>query len=252
MKLYYQSFVDDTIGATYLERLTAYLKSVATNSDIDVHPLSPPDSFAHPAMEFRCARDIVRNAILADRKKYDAFMVGHIQDSGLWEAKSVVDMPVTGLGEATMLYACQLGMRVGIVTINPRFIPGFHTQIRRYGLESRISGVEAMPFEPGEMTAAFDSDEQYQKVLNAFNEFAEPLVAGGVDVIIPGGGIPMLLFEREHNFNVNGAPVINGIPLLVKMTEMAVEMKQLNGMGVSRASDMVIPPDYVLEELLGR
>lgn len=252
MKLYYQSFVDESIGATYLSRLGDYLNKVAARSNITVHPLSPPDSFAHPAMEFRCARDIVRNAINADRADYDGFMVGHIQDSGLWEAKSVVEMPVCGLGEATMLYACTLGMRVGIVTINPRFIPGFHTQIRRYGLEYRVSGVEAMPFEPGEMTAAFDSETQYQKVMDAFVKFAEPLVAGGVDVIIPGGGIPMLLFEREHKFNIKGAPVVNGIPLLVKMTEMAVEMKRLNGLGVSRASDMVIPPDYVLEELLGK
>ena len=100
MKLFYQSFVDETIGATYLERLAAYLKKVARAgeraTEIDVHPLSSPDSYAHPAMEFRCARDIVRNAITAVRAAYDGFMVGHIQDSGLWEAKSVVDMPVAG------------------------------------------------------------------------------------------------------------------------------------------------------------
>lgn len=60
MKLFYQRFVDETIGATYLERLTANLKKVARTgeqtTEIDVHPLSPPDSYAHPAMEFRCAR----------------------------------------------------------------------------------------------------------------------------------------------------------------------------------------------------
>ena len=251
MKLFYQSYVDESIGKTYLAHLTKHVQEVA-RSEVIVHPLSPPDSFAHPAMEFRCARDVVRNAIRASRENYDGFMVGHIQDSGLWEAKSVVEMPVMGLGESTMLYACSLGMRVGVVTINPRFIPGFHTQIRRYGLEYRIAGVEAMPFEPGEMTAAFDSDEQYQKVLSSFQEFAEPLVAAGVDVIIPGGGIPMLLFEREHDFNVNGAPVVNGIPILIKMTEMAVELRELNGLGVSRSSDMAIPPDYVLEELLDK
>jgi allantoin racemase len=198
------------------------------------------------------ARDIVRNAITADRIAYDGFMAGHSQDSGLWEAKSVVDMPLAGLAEATMLHACALGLRIGIVIIHPRFVPGFQTQIRRHGLVYRIAGVEAMPFEPAEMTAAFDSDEQYQKVLDAFNQFAEPLVRNGVDVLIPGGGIPMLLFEREHNFNVMGAPVINGIPILVKMTEMAVEMQKLNDLGMSRSSDMMIPPDYILEELLGK
>lgn len=250
MKLYYQSYVDDSIGATYLAHLKKHIDSFA-KGEVDVQPLTPPDSYAHPVMEFRCARQVVRNAIVAARDNYDAIMLGHIQDSGLWESKSVVDIPVMGLGEATMLYACSLGMRIGIVTINPRFIPGFHKQIRHYGLEHRVAGVEAMPFEPGEMTKAFDSEEQYERVLNAFQQFAEPLVEKGIDVLIPGGGIPMLLFEREHNFNVKGAPVINGIPILIKMAEMAVELKQLNGLGVSRSSDMVIPPDYVLEELLG-
>ena len=67
MKLCYQSFVDDTIAATYLDRLGAHLDALAGPNTVDVKPLSPPDSFAHPAMEFRCARDVVRNAIKAER-----------------------------------------------------------------------------------------------------------------------------------------------------------------------------------------
>ena len=251
MKICYQSFVDETIAATYLQRLAAHLDDIAGSNIIDVKPLTPPDSFAHPAMEFRCARDVVRNAIRAERDGYDAFIVGHIQDSGLWEAKSVVDIPVVGLGEACMLYACLLGMRIGIVTINPRFIPGFHLQIKKYGLESRLTGVHAMTFEPGELTAAFDSDDVYQRALVSFHEQAAPLVERGVEVLIPGGGIPMLLFAGEQNFNVKGAPVINGIPIVVKMTLMAVELKRFNGLGVSRSSDMALPPAYVIEELLG-
>ena len=235
MKLCYQSFVDETIAATYLQRLTAHLQHVGGDAQIDVKQLSPPDSYAHPAMEFRCARDVVRNAIRAEREGYDAFIVGHIQDSGLWEAKSVVDIPVLGLGEACLLYACMLGMRIGIVTINPRFIPGFHTQIKKYGLEQRIVGVHAMTFEPGELTAAFDSAETYASARRSFCEQAAPLVADGVD---------------EQGFSVNGAPVVDGIPILVKMTRAAVELKRLNGLGVSRAADMVIPPDYVIDELL--
>jgi len=250
MKLCYQSFVDDSIAATYLRRLGKHLDAVGGDAQIDVKPLTPPDSFAHPAMEFRCARDVVRNAIHAEREGYDAFIVGHIQDSGLWEAKSVVDIPVLGLGEACMLYACMLGMRIGIVTINPRFIPGFRTQIKKYGLEQRVVGVHAMTFEPGELTAAFDSAEIYGAARASFCEQAAPLVKAGVDVLIPGGGIPMLLFSGEQNFSVGGAPIIDGIPILVKMTRAAVELKRLNGLGVSRAADMMIPPDYVLEELL--
>lgn len=252
IRVCYQSFVDDSIAKTYLKRLGEHVDSLSGEMTIDIKPLTPPDSFAHPAMEFRCARDVVRNAIQAERDGYDAFIVGHIQDSGLWEAKSVVDIPVLGLGESVLLYTCTLGMRIGIVTINPRFIPGFRTQIRKYGLEQRIVGVHAMTFEPGELTAAFDSPSAYAAALDSFRTQAEPLVADGVDVLIPGGGIPMLLFADERDFNVAGAPVVNGIPILIKMTQAAVELKRLNGLGVSRSADMIIPPDYVIEELLGR
>ena len=56
-----------------------------------------------------------------------------------------------------MLYSLQLGQRVGIVTINTRYIPWFHHQIDKYGLERRIAGVHAMQFQPGQILKAYES-----------------------------------------------------------------------------------------------
>jgi Asp/Glu/hydantoin racemase len=64
---------------------------------------------------------------------------------------------VVALGEASMLYGCQLGQRSGIVTINTRYIPWFHHQITKYGLERRVTGVHAMQFEPGQILKAYES-----------------------------------------------------------------------------------------------
>jgi allantoin racemase len=69
-------------------------------------------------------------------------------------------------------------------------------------------------------------------------------------VLIPGGGIPMLLFASLSNHVVDGAPVINGIPIVVKMAELAVKLKRLNGLGVSRVSDFVKPPPAIIEEFM--
>jgi allantoin racemase len=69
-------------------------------------------------------------------------------------------------------------------------------------------------------------------------------------VLIPGGGIPMLLFSAIREHAVDGAPVINGIPIVVKMAEMAVKLRRLAGLGVSRVSDYVQPPIEILEEFL--
>jgi len=50
-------------------------------------------------------------------------------------------------------------------------------------------------------------------------------------VLIPGGGIPMLLFAAIKGHAVDDAPVINGIPIVVKMAELAVKLRQLTGLG---------------------
>jgi len=60
----------------------------------------------------------------------------------------------------------------------------------------------------------------------------------------------MLLFSKFHNHTIDDAPVINGIPIVMKMAEMAVNLKRMTGQGVSRVSDYVKAPPEVLEEFM--
>jgi len=251
MKIWYQSYVDYENGASYWDMLQPHLDAASgPDTQIDIRGITPFDSYAHPLVEFRCAREMICNAIQAEREGYDAFVVGHFQDAGLYEARSVVDIPVIGLGEATMLWSCQLGQRIGIVTINPRFIPWFHQQIGKYGLKDRVVDVHSMTFEPGQILAAYGDAAKADEVKTLFEEQGRPLVAAGSDVLIPGGGIPMLLFSNFYNHQIDGAPVINGIPIAVKMAEMAVSLKQMTGQSVSRVGDYAKAPDHVIEEFL--
>lgn len=251
MKIWYQSYVDYENASTYWDALRPYLDRVSQEgTEFHIEGITPFDSYAHPVSEFRCAREMICNAVRAERAGYDAFIVGHFQDSGLYEARAMVDIPVIALGEASMLHACQMGQRVGIVTINPRFIPGFHLQIGKYGLRDRVVGVHSMTFEPGQLLEAYDDPAKADEVRVLFEEQARPLVADGIDVLIPGGGIPMLLFSEFHNHNIDGAPVLNGIPLTVKLAEMAVELQRLTGQTVSRTGDYAKVPEHVIDEFL--
>ncbi len=74
-----------------------------------------------------------------------------------------------------------------------------------------------MSFEPGQILKAYESEALAAEVVELFAAQARPLVKQGVDVLIPGGGIPMLLFSKIAGHVVDGAPVINGIPIVVKM-----------------------------------
>ena len=251
IRIAYQSYTDEAQAGSYWQNLRAYLAEVADEgTSVEVLGISPPDSYAHALSEFRCAREVICNAVIAEREGYDAFAMGHFQDAGLYEARAAVDIPVLSLGEASMLYACQLGQRTGIVTINPRYISWFHHQIGKYGLRERVTGVHAMSFQPGSILAGFDDADRFDEAVASFAEQGAPLVKAGVDVLIPGGGIAMLLFARIFNHNIDGAPVINGIPILVKMAEMAVRLKRLTGISVSRSGEFEKPPPEVIEEFM--
>lgn len=251
IRIAYQSFVDEEHAGTYWRHLQAHIDAVVDpGTVVDIKGITPHDSYAHALSELRCAREMICNAVAAERGGYDAFAIGHFQDAGLYEARAAVGIPVHSLGEASMLYACQLGHRIGIVTINPRYISWFHHQIGKYGLRERVTGVHAMTFEPGQILSAFDREGGLAEVVDLFAGQARPLVRQGIDVLIPGGGIPMLLFAGVHDHNVDDAPVINGVPILVKMAEMAVKLRRLTGLRVSRTSDFERPPPEVVEEFL--
>ena len=204
------------------------------NCRFEVHGLDPPDHLFHPLTEFRCAAQAIRNAFEAERGGYDALVIGHFQEPGLLEIRGAVDFPVIGLGEATMLAGLSMGRKLGLVTIDPIFIDWHERQIRAYGLEQRVTGVRAIKVDLPGFMSAFTNEADYSKVRANFVDQVRPLVAAGAEVIIPAGGLPMLLFARERPFVIDGALVLNGIAVVAKAAEMALSLHRLTGSVVSR------------------
>jgi allantoin racemase len=234
-RIWYQSFVDPAEQRPYIARLEEYLKGYADPSVcFEVHGISPPDRYLNPLTEFRCAAQVIRNAIQAEQQGYDAFVIGHFQEPGLIECRTALEMPVIGLGEATMLYACTLGRTFGLVTINPVFIPWHRDQIIRLGLSGRAIGVRAIDTQVATYMQAFQEEKVYAQVKEEFCREVLPLVDEGAEVIIPAGGLPMLLFAREKNFTVRGAVVLNGIAVIAAMAELALKLFRQTGIAVSR------------------
>ena len=139
-RIWYQSFVHPVEQAPYIERLQAMLTKVAASGvSFEVHGLDPPDHSFHALTEFRCAVQVIGNALAAEKAGYDAFVIGHFQEPGLIEIRGAVDIPVIGLGEANLLAALSMGGRLGLVTIDPVFVPWHDRQIRLHGLGERYA-----------------------------------------------------------------------------------------------------------------
>ena len=108
----------------------------------EVHGLDPPDHSFHPLTEFRCAAQVIRHALEAEKAGYDAFVIGHFQEPGLLEIRGSVDIPVIGLGEANLLAAPQHGTSAGPrdhrSDLHPLARPaGEHARARRAGASAR-------------------------------------------------------------------------------------------------------------------
>ena len=250
-RIWYQSFVHPVEQAPYIQRLQAALDSVAgPEVRFEVHGLDPPDHAFHPLTEFRCATQVICHALEAEKAGYDAFVIGHFQEPGLLEIRSSVDIPVISLGEANLLAALTLGHRVGLVTIDPIFVPWHERQIRMHGLSERVVGTAALKMNLPAFMRAFTDETAYATVRAQFVAQVKPLIASGAEVIIPAGGLPMLLFAREKPFVIDGAPVLNGIAVVAKATEMALALKAATGVFVSRRSTYAKAPPEAINEFL--
>jgi len=250
-RIWLQGATHRSVHSAYVDRLETFMKSVLEPGfDFRFNGSEPPATTTHALTEFRIAAQVIRNAVQAEREGFDAVAVSHFQDAGLHEAKSAVDIPVLGLGETTLFYACSLGRKLGLVTINPAFIPWHEDQVVRYGLSQRVVGVRAVDAKVSDFMDGFASKKGYDALYPKFEREARALLDGGADVIVPAGGLPMLLFGGEHGANIDGAPVVNGLLVLAKMAEATIRMREVGGLGVSRRSNYAKPPQQALDEFL--
>lgn len=252
MRIWYQSFVDPEAQRPYVERLGTRLRAVAgAGVTVDIHGIRPPDRHFHAITEFRCADQVIRAALRAEREGYDAFVIGHFQEPGLTECRGAVDIPIIALGEAALLQACTLGRRIGLVTIDPAFIPWHEAQVAHHGLQQRVVGIAAIKADLERFSRAFTEAAEHAAVRRDFGTQVQDLIARGADVLIPAGGMPMLLFSSVQPFLIGPVLVLEGIATVMKAAETAVALHRLTGMPASRAGLYAKAPPGAIADFLG-
>jgi allantoin racemase len=150
-----------------------------------------------------------------------------------------------------MLFACSIGRRICLVTVDPVFVPWHEEQVIRHGLLQRVGGVTAIKADLPRFMRAFTDAEEYARVRADFVQEVQPLLQRRCDVLIPAGGLPMLLFSQDQPFVVEGAVVLEGIATVMKATEMAIAMYRLTGVAASRAGLYSRAPTGAIEDFCG-
>ena len=193
--------------------------------------LSDPHDFVNAYYSHLNATSILEAIIEAEREGYDAAVVGCFDDTGVRQARAVVDMPVIGPGEASMLFACMLGQRFAVICANmPGLVARHSEQVRGLGLQDRLiaDGVVNDIHEFNDTWTQGFANPQF--VADGVAERTRELVARGADVVVIGccGIGPFCSAAGLHSVQVDdrSIPVIDAQLIAFKTAEMAAELRR--------------------------
>ena len=250
MRILYLSMSREQYSSNYFPFLRRYVDEVAssgTTVDLRGTRVGRIDSFRF--FETLDWISILDSAIDAELSGYDAVAIGNILDPAMREARSMVDIPVLGLGETSMLTACMMGSTFSLVGVNPYFGGRFEENVTKYGLRERLASIESMGLTPHELDECFSDDEAKERAIAHFRVAARKGVERGAEVVIPAGGDIIVFLAEAHTYEMNRVPLVNGIVELIKMGEMAVKLKAITGRFTSKRLGYAAPSGDFLERV---
>jgi Asp/Glu/hydantoin racemase len=240
MRIWYQSLFDSGRMPSYFDGLKARAKSVA-RAGVEVHFHGMPEGIyggrvpsevvVYPYLVSLHVQFILDNALRAEAEGYDVFAIGSVQDPGIEEARSLVDIPVVGYGESAMHFACCLGSRFAVVAFGNGFDQMLDLRVKKLGLSER-----ALP------TALLDASfadvgkglaDSRSSVVDKFAQTARQVIAGGAEAIIPGQLYLSEAIARAGITRIDEVPIVDGLAATLKMAESMADLKRL-GVSVTR------------------
>lgn len=263
MRIWHQGFIEMASVPAYGEALTRHLRAVAApDTVVDVHGVAPgtytpghtaADIARSPYLMSLHVHQILDAARTAAREGYDAMAIAILQNPGLREARSLVELPVAGYGETAMHVACMLGRRFSVVLFNPDLADLVQDEILRSGLLGRAAPHALVEAEYFDIVEAFAKPG---RLVDAFTVAARRALASGADVLIPGQTIMAEVLWQNGIHRIDDAPVIDALGVTIRMAELLANLRRSSGLSASRRGYWGTPPDAELAErarsLLGR
>ena len=202
-----------------------------------------------------CTGPTLEKVMWAERQGYDAVFISCNLDIGLYEARQLVDIPVTATLESAALVAHAMGAAYSLVTVDYQNGKIQESLVRTYGLHERFAsqrpfGIDASDLYPDRTSAG----EVIEAVVAAAKACVE---VDGAEVVVPGCTLAgsILTHELEDAESVVGAPVLDGMITGFKMAEMMADLRAAGIPTVSRRGWFERPPESdfrTLRSFMGR
>jgi len=168
------------------------------------------------------APHIAQLAEKGERDGFDAVVISCFFDPALRPARELLSIPVTSAGEASLLLACSLGDKIGIVTTVENSVPVIHHLVKGMGLESRVVSVRAASL------GVLELDKSENTIQALFKEAASTIEEDGADVIVLGctgmTEAAALLQQRLSSSRLD-VPVVDPLRAAICLAETLVKLR---------------------------
>jgi allantoin racemase len=191
---------------------------------------------------------MVQRAYEAEKKGYDAFIVGCATDLGLKESRAITDIPIAAPTEAALFLAASMGHKFSVVAINPKGCVAMQNLIKSYGFADRLASIRKVPG----MTLALNfgmmlggKQKELTEMITA--EMVKAVNEDGAESIILPCVPTMAMLTCQGVTRIEGVPVLDLFTAALKYAEMQVQLKRALGTSVSKRS-VYLPPNLGWEK----
>lgn len=155
----------------------------------------------------------------AETDGFDAVIIGCFGDPGLEAARELVQIPVIGPGEASLLLGASLGHRFSVVTILDNVIASQEIQAYRAGVRQKLASVVATDIPVLELMK--DPSASMERVIEVGRQ---AIRRDRADTLMLGCLTMSFLDVAEQVSAVLGVPVINAAKAALKAAESQVSI----------------------------
>ncbi len=165
---------------------------------------------------------MVLQAIAAEKEGMDAIVIDSMGDTGLFECREAVNIPVVGMTDSSCRVAQMLGRKFGLITAGKWHGYALERLMKSYGIFSQFVGFETLNYQP--FTDFTDSNKRLnQTIVSAIDKLleldADTIVLGGSYFIGRDNVISELLSGEKYKDLV----VIDPLPLAIRFARMLAD-----------------------------
>jgi allantoin racemase len=220
---------------SYDELIDATLRPALHGAtEVEIRHLShAPRNIDYYAPKHLAETEIMMAAVEAERDGFDAFVIGCCYDPALTQCRELVNIPVVGPLEASVLLSRLFGHSFAVVTDHRKAVPELRDRVRLYGLENNCRAVDAIDWFVTDMVLdpKAVAEDTYVKV-------QEVMSATGAETVVIGCTIVSACYELaalEGDERLTALSVVNPNVMAVKLAEMFADLNATRQYRISRS-----------------